>query len=107
MGNDKQNNQGPFEKERGLFCHTTHYSTYGIELKLMHSYGEWNLQMGVFHPAICPEEIERKNGLETKALRRQLVTAQLAAKYPSLANHMHRNDYPYSRSAQPYGNATP
>ena len=54
-----------------------------------------------------PEEIERKNGLETKALRRQLVTAQLAAKYPSLANHMHRNDYPYSRSAQPYGNATP
>jgi hypothetical protein len=49
-----------------------------------------------------PEELERKKALETKALRRQVVTADLAAKYPSLANHIYGNDYPYSRIDKPY-----
>jgi hypothetical protein len=49
-----------------------------------------------------PEELERKNSLEKKALRRQVVTARLAAKYPSLANHMYKNDYPFTRTADPF-----
>lgn len=50
-----------------------------------------------------PEELDRKKALEIKALRRQVTKAQLAAKYPSLANHIHENDNPYSRNVNPHG----
>jgi len=49
-----------------------------------------------------PQEIERKDQLEIKALRRQVIKAQLAAKYPLLANHLYGNDNPYCKRDKPY-----
>lgn len=60
------------------------------------------IQIIEFEKNGSPQELERKNGLETKALRRQVIKAQLAAKYPLLANHLYGNDNPYCKRDKPY-----
>jgi len=42
------------------------------------------------------KEIKRKIELEAKAMRQQVVIAHVAAKYPALANHIHRINNPFS-----------
>ena len=41
-------------------------------------------------------EIGRKLDLEANALRQQITIAHVAAKYPALANHIHRINNPFS-----------
>lgn len=49
-----------------------------------------------------PKDIKRKGELEAKAFKQQIVAARYAARYPALANHLHRKSKPFSKIDEPY-----